>query len=305
MPDAHWLDISRGIYLLNGIKPLLKVEISPMSFLPGTTTIEIVNPEIHRGTFGYVLFDFDGTISLIRHGWREIMIPMMVDILADLKTDETESELANLVTGFVDELTGKQTIYQMIRLCEEIEHRRGTPAEALSYKQQFNDLLNTHIADRLEGLRSGARHPEDLMLPGTLDLLDNLSGRGLELYLASGTDHQYVQAEAELLGITPYFRGRIFGAQNNYIDFSKAQVIQNILHRHAIGGDQLLGFGDGYVEIENVKAVGGTAVGVASDEARREGVNLWKRDRLMEVGADLIVPEYREQDLMMAYLCGE
>ena len=57
------------------------------------------------------------------------------------------------------------------------------------------------------------------------------------------------------------------------------------------------------MEIENIKAVGGTAVGVASDEIRREGVNAWKRDRLMEVGADLIVPEYREQDLLISYLC--
>ncbi|HCQ04016.1 MAG TPA: haloacid dehalogenase, partial [Candidatus Latescibacteria bacterium] len=48
-----------------------------------------------------------------------------------------------------------------------------------------------------------------------------------------------------------------------------------------------------------------TAVGVASDEIRREGVNAWKHDRLMEVGADLIVPEYREQDLLISYLCND
>lgn len=274
-----------------------------MSLLSGSTTIELVNPDLSRGPFGHILFDFDGTISLIRHGWREIMIPMMVDILADLNTGETESEITDLVTGFVDELTGKQTIYQMILLCEEIQNRGGTPAEALIYKQQFNDQLNAHIADRLQALKAGTVSPEDLMLPGTLALLGNLADRDLELYLASGTDHQYVQAEAELLGITPYFKGRIFGAQDNYKDFSKAQVIQDILQNHAIEGAQLLGFGDGYVEIENVKAVGGTAVGVASDEARREGINAWKRERLMQVGADLIVPEYREQDLLISFLC--
>ena len=80
-------------------------------------------------------------------------------------------------------------------------------------------------------------------------------------------------------------------------------VIQNLLKTHAIKGTELLGFGDGYVEIENVKDVGGTAVGVASDEVRREGINTWKRDRLIEVGADLIVPEYREQDILISYLC--
>ncbi|HCQ04017.1 MAG TPA: haloacid dehalogenase, partial [Candidatus Latescibacteria bacterium] len=228
-----------------------------MSLLPGSTSIEIVNPAINRGSFGYVLFDFDGTISVIRQGWREIMISMMVDILADFKTGETESDLINLVTGFVDELTGQQTIYQMLRFCEEIRHRNGTPADASIYKQQFHDQLNIHIADRMQGLKSGALLPEDLMLPGTLDLLENLTNRGLELYLASGTDIQYVQIEAELLGVTSYFKGRIFGALDHYQAFSKARVIQDILQTYAVQGDQLLGFGDGYVEIENVKAVGG------------------------------------------------
>ena len=47
-----------------------------------------------------------------------------------------------------------------------------------------------------------------------------------------------------------------------------------------------MGFGDGYVEIENVKAVGGVAVGVASNEKEREGIDQWKRERLIQAGAD-------------------
>ncbi|MDE2832478.1 MAG: HAD family hydrolase, partial [Gemmatimonadota bacterium] len=85
--------------------------------------------------------------------------------------------------------------------------------------------------------------------------------------------------------------------------FSKAMVIQNMLKTHAIDGPELLGFGDGYVEIENVKDVGGTAIGVASDEVKREGINTWKRNRLIEVGADIIIPEYRDQETLIAYLC--
>lgn len=274
-----------------------------MPLLPGSSTIEIINPDLNRGSFGYVLFDFDGTLSLIRQGWREIMIPMMVEILAELNTGETEADLETLVAEFVDELTGRQTIYQMIRLCEEIKHRGGTPEKASVYKNRFNERLNAHIAARKEGLRSGRLYPPDLMPPGTIALLDNLTERGLELYLASGTDHQYVKAEAELLGLTPYFKSRIFGAQDNYLEFSKAQVIRDILKTHDIGGEQLLGFGDGYVEIENVKAAGGTAVGAATDEVRRTGIDAWKRDRLIRVGADVIVPDYTEQEQLVAFLC--
>ena len=111
--------------------------------------------------------------------------------------------------------------------------------------------------------------------------------------------------EADLLDVSRYFGDRIFGAQDQHENFSKAMVIQDILKTHGIEGAELLGFGDGYVEIENVKAVGGTAIGVASDEVRREGVDPWKRNRLIGVGADLIIPEYREQDILISYLCDE
>ena len=58
-------------------------------------------------------------------------------------------------------------------------------------------------------------------------------------------------------------------------------------------GDELLGLGDGFVEIENIKQLGGVAVGVASDEEHRSGrVEEWKRTRLIRAGADAIVPDY-------------
>lgn len=278
---------------------------STFSCLSEAVGIELINPHIPRGRIHSVLFDFDGTLSLIREGWRDIMVPMMVEILAELNTGETRAALTAVVTGFVDRLTGQQTIYQMLRLCEQIRKRGGSPADPLDYKHCYHDRLLQHIEGRIAGLESGAIAPEDLMLPGTLDLLENLQHRGLVLYLASGTDVDYVRSEADLLGVAPYFQGRIFGALDQYRNFSKAMLIQDIIRTHNLKGGDLLGFGDGYVEIENVKEAGGIAVGVASDEARREGVNAWKRERLLRAGADLIVPEYREQDRLVAYLCND
>ena len=63
---------------------------------------ELANLHVRRGNFQTVLFDFDGTISLIRQGWREIMIPMMVEIIADIGTDESTDELSEKVADFVD-----------------------------------------------------------------------------------------------------------------------------------------------------------------------------------------------------------
>ena len=99
--------------------------------------------------------------------------------------------------------------------------------------------------------------------------------------------------EADLLRVSAYFGEHIYGALDDYKSFSKQMVIQRILRDHDLHGEELLAFGDGFVEIEEVKRVGGVAVAVASDEVNRRGINEWKRKRLMAAGADVIIPEYR------------
>jgi len=56
------------------------------------------------------------------------------------------------------------------------------------------------------------------------------------------------------------------------------------------------------VEIEEVKRAGGTAIAVASDEVTRAGVNAWKRNRLVQAGADIVIPEYRQHRRLLEYL---
>src|SRR5207253_4769826 len=85
-----------------------------------TDDIEILNPGLPRGRFRSVLFDFDGTLSLIREGWPQVMIPMMVDVLRKTDTLESVIELTVAVEDFVMRLNGRQTIYQMMQLAEEV-----------------------------------------------------------------------------------------------------------------------------------------------------------------------------------------
>jgi phosphoglycolate phosphatase len=264
--------------------------------------IELLNPSLPRGRFRSVLFDFDGTLSLIREGWPQVMVPMMVDVLRRTGTPETEAELTGAVEDFVMRLNGKQTIYQMIQLAEEVKRRGGTPLEPLTYKHRYHDLLMERIHDRLTRLAAGIAKPEDWVVPDSHALLDELGRRGLTLYLASGTDLKYVRHEAELLGLTRYFGEHIYGALDDYQNFSKKQVIDRLLAENDLHGEELLAFGDGYVEIEEVKRVGGVAVAVASDEANRKGVDAWKRNRLVRAGADIVIPEYRRYCRLLDYL---
>lgn len=267
--------------------------------------IELINASFPRGRFRSVLFDFDGTLSLIREGWPQVMIPMMVSVLRETGTQESDDTLTAGVEEFVMRLNGRQTIYQMIQLAEEVRKRGGTPLEPLAYKHRYHDLLMERIQSRLDHLASGTVSPQDWTVSGSHALLDNLRRRGATLYLASGTDLKYVRHEAELLGVAEYFGEHIYGALDDYHNFSKKMIIERILHDNQLRGEELLGFGDGFVEIEEVKKAGGVAVAVASDEIRREGINVWKRDRLVRAGADLVIPEYRQQDRLLRYLFAE
>jgi len=264
--------------------------------------IEIVHSNVPRGRFRTVLFDFDGTLSLIREGWPQVMIPMMVDVLRQTLTAETDDQLHDIVEDFVMRLNGRQTIFQMIQLAEEVKKRRGTPLAPLDYKHAYHELLMERIRGRLETLAAGTASADDWTVPGSRAFLNELLKRGLALYLASGTDLKYVQREAELLGLTTYFGEHIYGALDDHRRFSKAMVIHRILAENNLHGEELLAFGDGFVEIEEVKRVGGVAVAVASDEANRAGVNAWKRRRLLEAGADIVIPDYRCGERLLLWL---
>ncbi|MDO8685545.1 MAG: HAD hydrolase-like protein [Clostridiales bacterium] len=264
--------------------------------------IEVLKDDIELGKFKAAVFDFDGTISLIREGWQQVMIPYFIEELQKTPKAEDEESISRCVRDFVDFHTGKQTIYQCIRLAEEIETRDGKPEDPLKYKKEYHRRLMDRIEHRIAGLREGLVKPEDAVVPGSMELLNMLRERGLVLYLASGTDENYVLEEAKLLKVTKYFNGGIYGARDEYKLFSKAMVIRNIIKSHELSGKELIGFGDGYVEIENIKSFGGFAVGVASDEVNKCGIDEWKRKRLTRAGADIILPDYRQLNKIEGYI---
>ncbi len=274
------------------------------TYLPNTR-IELIKSEIQRGRIHHVLFDFDGTLSLIREGWQNVMIPMMVEFLQETGTKESEEELHAVAKEFVTRLTGKQTIYQMIELKNQIEKRGGQAKEALDYKYIYLERLWERIKDRVKGLKEGTIDPIEMVVPGSYTLLDALKQRGVTMYLASGTDIPYVKDESAAIRVAEYFEPHIYGALDDYKSFSKKMIIQKILQENHLSGPELLTFGDGFVEIEDTKAVGGIAVGVASDEVGKVEVDEWKRSRLIQAGADVIIPHFKEAEKLVSYLFDE
>src|SRR5690606_14152571 len=105
-----------------------------------------------------------------------------------------------------------------------------------------------------------------------------------------------------VLQLHEFFGDHVYGELDDYKKFSKAMIIERMIRDMNVPGESILGFGDGFVEIVEVKKVGGLAVGVASNEVERSGINGWKRNRLIQAGADLIIDDYRELPVLLDVL---
>jgi phosphoglycolate phosphatase len=252
----------------------------------------------------HVVFDWDGTLSLIRAGWGEVMLAQWLALIPRLP-GESADQLRHLAHDDIWRLNGKPSIHQAAQLAERIRERGGQPLAAVEYEQDYQRRLAEVVGARLSAVRSGAAAADAWLVTGARRAIEAFAGRGLMLHVVSGTQQRFVAEEAEALGVAPHFGGRIHGPTSERdTAYSKRGVLDAIVRDHGIGGDQLLAFGDGHVEIEQTKLVGGLAVAVATDEAEFHSgrIDVPKRDRLMGVGADACIPDFRELDALLPVL---
>src|SRR5205814_960557 len=123
------------------------------------------------------------------------------------------------------QLNGKPSIHQMLRLVELVTERGGTPAEARTYHTEYYARLRGVVHERRAALEGGARATDALLVPGARPFLEALRERGLALSLVSGSDLPVVRKEAELLGLTGFFEGRIFAPDGDDDAFTKRAAL--------------------------------------------------------------------------------
>ena len=270
-------------------------------YVPGTQ-IEIIN-EVERGKIKHALFDFDGTVSLLREGWQNIMAPVMAEMICG-DTQPTPEILAE-VDRVIDETTGIQTIFQMQVLEKMVREYGLVPEEKIldpyGYKDIYNDRLMVPVNERIRKLGAGELTIEQVTVRGAIAFVRMLRERGVTLYVFSGTDRDDVRNEAAVVGAAPYFN-EIWGAIRSVEEYSKEKVLKEIIATHNLHGSEVLVVGDGPVEIRNGKENDCITVGVASDEVKGEGWDEHKRTRLIKAGADIMIPDFSEMEKLIAYL---
>jgi phosphoglycolate phosphatase-like HAD superfamily hydrolase len=266
--------------------------------------LEFLNPQAILGGVRYALFDFDGTLSVIRKGWENIMIAVMLESICEDQppTPEIEAE----VTQYVDQSTGILTIKQM-KWLEEAVIWHGiakNQRSASAYKRIYLDRLLQPVYERLGQIDGSQTARQSWMVAGANDFLRHLTQRGVRLFLASGTDQEYVLKEAEALGVDHFFDGQIYGAQGDSEADSKEVVIQRILAEHNLSGKELVVVGDGPVEIKAAWQAGAVALGVACNETDRTSLDERKHQRLLRAGADLIINNFNHAAELVELLSG-
>jgi phosphoglycolate phosphatase-like HAD superfamily hydrolase len=211
-----------------------------------------------------------------------------------------------MVRGFIDRTTGIQTLVQMKALAELVRQHGFVPEHEVldehGYKQIYNVELVDMVNRRVEKLRRGDLEPADFQIKNAVLFLERLHRRGVKLYLASGTDQHDVAADAEAMGYAHLFEGMIFGAVGDVNVEAKKVVLERIISEHNLSGHHFATFGDGPLEMRETQRRGGLCIGVASDELRRNGINLSKRKRLIRAGANLIVPDFSQSPALLRFL---
>ncbi|HQJ75888.1 MAG TPA: PfkB family carbohydrate kinase [Bacteroidota bacterium] len=274
------------------------------------TEFEIIDPSINLGNIEHILFDHDGTISVLREGWEDIMGPMMIKSILgknyNTVNEEVYQRVKKRVEEYIEQSTGIETIIQMQVLVDLIKEFGFIPESEIltpvEYKKIYNDELMKKVNYRLKKLKEGELSVDDFVIKGVINFLDYITKNGIKVYLASGTDTEDVIREAECLGYAHYFGEHIYGSLGYKSTNAKKIVINNIIKKHNLSGVQLAAFGDGPVELREVKKVGGIAIGIASDEVRRYGINQIKRSRLIKAGADIIIRDYSSYNKLIDLL---
>lgn len=263
-----------------------------------------------RGRISHAVFDNDGTLSVLRHGWEAVMGRVMVRVILGDRNRSVpatlRSKACDTVNEYISRSAGTQTIIQMEALIGMIKSFGLVPQEKIRDKSFYRDIyykaLMEKASSRMEKLEKRELSADDFMIKGALHFLETLRKKGVTLYLVSGAETHDVIEEAKAMGYAGLFNGGIYGTSNELSMHPKKIMIDNIIRDNRMKGAELACFGDGPVEVRECRKASGVAVGVASDEVVRYGLNPEKRERLIKAGAQIVIPDFSQSDAIVELL---
>src|SRR5689334_12898679 len=128
--------------------------------LPDAPTCELRVPLQPRPAISHIVFDFDGTLSWLRHGWPDIMCGVFLEHWPDPHQASDASFRERLLDEILA-LNGKPSIFQCRRFVELVREAGGPELDEVLLRDMFQLRLDAAITERCATVRSGAAPQSD------------------------------------------------------------------------------------------------------------------------------------------------
>lgn len=194
-------------------------------------TVELAKPEA-------MIFDMDGTLFKT----ETLLVPVFHQVFDQLREE-------GLYTG---ETPPEQLILSSLGMLLPEIWRRVIPDQGEAVHRRADELL---LEFELEGLQQLATE----LYPQVPETLQELSGRGVRLFVASNGLEHYVKGVARAHRIFPLFEG-IFSA-GEHQTATKVDLVKLLLDKHGVSRAWMVG--DRSSDVEAGKKNGLTAIGCA------------------------------------------
>ncbi|MCX5714608.1 MAG: HAD hydrolase-like protein [Candidatus Omnitrophica bacterium] len=244
------------------------------------------------------IFDFDDTVSTALSFGMQIEEDMAIEILSgeNEPTEAIRQEAHELMIGYLG-----RPVDQLVLQAIANAQGRGIIVikDAAAYCVEYRKRRDARLKQEE---KFWPQNPP--LVKGIIPLLEYFHSRRIPCYVITGGDVAAREYVAEKIGLKKYFKG-IYGAtgEAGNRQFNKADLIRVIMAREKAEGrevrpGQIAVFGDGQADVQNAKAVGAIAIGLAVDEAREKP--------LINARADAIVnKDWSDLDGIISFLFGK
>src|SRR5665213_1864184 len=139
-----------------------------------------------RPRLSLAVFDFDGTLSWLRHGWPALMCEVFLAYYP-MRSDESLAVVRRELVAEILSTNGRPSIVQMQTFVRRVQARHAQAPAPEKLLQEYQGRLDQIITERTEMILRGSVRAEDFVVFGARTMFDLLQQRGIKLFVLSGT----------------------------------------------------------------------------------------------------------------------
>src|ERR1039458_3337675 len=130
-----------------------------MKAAPFARPVEFLAGFSPRPRLSHAVFDFDGTLSWLLHGWPELMCQVFLPYYP-MRSNESEAEVRRELLAEILSTNGQPSIVQMEKFAQRVQARQAHVPAPRQLLEQYQNRLDQIIAERSELILQKKARPE-------------------------------------------------------------------------------------------------------------------------------------------------